>query len=191
MDDGSAKRVLFKSDDDWTHNACMCYKSWTAYADGYKEAADRLTQSVMQDRFMLDVLVYPIVFLYRHWLELRLKEIIDQGQKLVEELIELPHRHDLMTLWTHATNIVLRIWPKTDRTELQEITSIVREFHRVDPASMTFRYGSDKKGSDNLPDDISHINIRNMRDQLEKVAVHVDGAAFGIGHMLGEIGQNP
>jgi len=96
-----------------------------------------------------------------------------------------------MTLWAHASDIVLRIWPKTDRTELEEIAAIVRKLNRVDPGSMTFRYGSDKKGSYNLPDDISHINIRNMRDQFEKVAVHVDGAAFGIGHLLGEMSQNP
>jgi hypothetical protein len=48
------------------------------YIVSYREAGEVLTTHVMQ-RGMSDLLVFPILFAYRHWLELELKALITLG----------------------------------------------------------------------------------------------------------------
>ncbi|HMK50182.1 MAG TPA: hypothetical protein VK435_09020, partial [Thermodesulfovibrionales bacterium] len=74
----SADDKLFQSADDWWHNACLNYMhdSWPAYIIGYKKAADILVRHIKQKRRSQDTLVYPIIFLYRQYLELAIKNLI-------------------------------------------------------------------------------------------------------------------
>src|SRR5438132_10675486 len=93
--------VLFDSADDWYHNACINLRffNWDWYASGYKLAGDVLVQHVVDTRDHRDTLVFPIVFNYRQYLELRLKEIIIVGRILSDEASEFPPEHDLRVLW--------------------------------------------------------------------------------------------
>lgn len=50
-------------------------QNWGMYTIGYKEAGDLLLQYALNVGRQ-NVLVYPIIFLYRHYIELQLKEII-------------------------------------------------------------------------------------------------------------------
>lgn len=45
--------------------------------NGYKLAADLLVEEVAAETWRKDVLIYPIVFCYRHYLELILKSLLD------------------------------------------------------------------------------------------------------------------
>ena len=67
------------SNDVWWHNACLNFASmnnkWNLYAEGYKQAGDLLVKHVMDTQSEQDILVYPIFFLYRHYIELRSKDI--------------------------------------------------------------------------------------------------------------------
>jgi hypothetical protein len=69
---------LFKGDADWWHNACLNFSldMGIGYVYGYKKAADILVEYIKDTKTNQDYLVYPIVFLYRHHLELIIKEII-------------------------------------------------------------------------------------------------------------------
>ena len=59
---------LFKAGVEWWLNACLdpFHEDWYAYTEGYKRAANVLVEHVRGKRSDLDVLVYPIIFLYRH-----------------------------------------------------------------------------------------------------------------------------
>lgn len=50
------------------------------YIVSYREAGEVLTTHVIQGG-MSDLLVFPILFAYRHWLELELKSLITLGQR--------------------------------------------------------------------------------------------------------------
>ena len=70
---------LFSGDDDWHNNACL--NEWSrdhgaTYAAGYRRAAELLIEHIDTKGRDQDVLVYPVVFLYRHHVELALKRII-------------------------------------------------------------------------------------------------------------------
>src|ERR1700730_3457521 len=49
------------------------------YSRAYLEAADRLVQTI--DEYSPDELTLPIVFLYRHYIELILKELVRAGNE--------------------------------------------------------------------------------------------------------------
>jgi len=47
----------------------------------YKRAADLLVQHIIETKITLDIntLVFPILYLYRHYIEIKLKDIIRTG----------------------------------------------------------------------------------------------------------------
>ncbi|HKS36938.1 MAG TPA: hypothetical protein VJW76_07105, partial [Verrucomicrobiae bacterium] len=109
---------LFKEDSDWWHNARLSFggKGWDSYAAGYKEAADSLARRFIKKWQGNDMLTYPMVFLYRHYLELRLKQVIILGQQLLDEPIaiqqEVLENHRLKDLWRHCRNILAMLAEK-------------------------------------------------------------------------------
>ncbi|MCI5221569.1 MAG: hypothetical protein D3924_02515 [Candidatus Electrothrix sp. AR4] len=78
---------LFIGCDDWEMNACLNFSHDMSYGyiEGYLRAADRLVKHVFDTSKDQDVLVYPIAFMFRQHIELRLKSIIDIGRKLLTD----------------------------------------------------------------------------------------------------------
>ena len=140
---------LFTSAGDWKNNACLNYlhDSLEIYAIGYKQGADALVEKVIKHAQDQDTLVYPIVFLYRQYLELRLKEIIREGNCLLGIGQGFPGHHRINDLWNSVKGIIRRVFEKKDIAEFEFINHVIIEFCNVDPESFSFRYPSDKKGS--------------------------------------------
>ena len=63
----------------WKYNAWF-WPTWDVYAIGYKEAAYLVVNSPTFTS-SIDIYVYPVMFLYRQYIELQMKEIIDKGKK--------------------------------------------------------------------------------------------------------------
>jgi hypothetical protein len=72
-------------------------------------------------------LTNPVLFLYRHALEMKLKSLMQ----------DVPKNHDLLTL---AEEFEATIKRKCDRAIAPWITGRVKEIARVDPTSTAFRY---------------------------------------------------
>ncbi|GAC19580.1 hypothetical protein [Paraglaciecola arctica] len=74
---------LFSSGEDWQSNACVncSHDSIGLYIDGYRQAADTLAHKVVESSRDQDILVYPIVFLFRQYIELQLKRIIRESNQ--------------------------------------------------------------------------------------------------------------
>lgn len=175
-------KLLFSSDVDWWHNACLNFNGIdiNAYAIGYKQAADFLVERVSQERRYQDTLVYPIAFLYRQYLELRLKQLIHIGSVYLESPLKeknLHHRIDM--LWEQCRNVLEKIHPDENADEFDDIEKHIAEFARVDPLSTAFRYPADKEGNPSL-EDLSHINLRNLAEAMDKMAALLDGASLEI-----------
>ena len=65
---------------------------------GYKRAGDLVAEHA-RTQLGQHTLVYPAVFLYRHYIELRLKEIVQGGNWLVGKPPEFPKHHNINDLW--------------------------------------------------------------------------------------------
>ncbi|QDU58614.1 hypothetical protein Pan181_48530 [Aeoliella mucimassa] len=131
------------------------------FAHGYFEAARRISASLVEDVGFIDILVYPIAFLYRQGLELAIKHLI---------YFLSPHygagsspvlNHGIINNWkilrplieSHAT-----IHPHRElaRKQLDGIEAIVTDFDKFDPKSFVFRYPEDKSGGVYIKD---HMRI--------------------------------
>lgn len=178
--------VLFQPADDWWHNACI--DQWgdcsEAYINGYKSAADALITTVLSnERPIIDHLVYPIVFLYRHYLELRLKELNQEASKLLGKPWRANPIHDLNRLWVSVRPDLEEIWPNACRDELDAISDLIGQFCQVDPSSTAFRYPLNKNGSKSI-NNLSHINLRHLKDNIDKISIILDGSSCGIAEYM-------
>lgn len=176
---------LFSSQEDWWNNACLnwCHDGWGLYASGYKEAADLLVQRVEEHNVSQDSLVYPVLFLYRQYLELEIKDILRQSRRLQDIAGDLPKHHHIGNLWGECHKRLSEISPGDSVTELKEITRLIGEFSAVDPISTAFRYPQDKDGNPSLPG-IRHINLRNVREVIGKISIILMGANAQVGEYL-------
>lgn len=172
---------LFTSAEDWQNNACLNYlhDSLEVYALGYKKGADVLVSNIMESARDQDSLVYPIVFLYRQYLELRLKEIIREGNCLLKNGKSFPPHHRIHDLWPAVKGIIRNVFEKKNIAEFEFVEHVISEFSNVDPESFSFRYPTDKDGN-NSTKNITHINLRHLSENIEKVSTYLDSVSFNI-----------
>jgi hypothetical protein len=171
----------------WRYNACV---NWAGdatelYVDGYRMAALKLVGELGNDQ---DFLVYPIIFLYRHYLELRLKRLIELGEALAPgEPAGVPKSHDLLQLWHLAEKHLRREYRtcsdwQSFKADLRAAKRLVDEFVRLDPgpSGTTFRYAREPNGRPTLPAHLIRINLRQFAAGMSHLAHFLDGAMYGL-----------
>lgn len=180
---------LFRGDlRDWMNNACLnVMRNGDAYAykAGYRRGAEVLIDYVGQSGRDQDFLVYPIVFLYRHHIELMLKRIIRRAPYLIdEELTEQGKRHlekhRLDLLWDDLKTMMPAIckaagWSKLDAADIHGIDNYIRQLSKLDADSFSFRYSHSKQGQPSLPGSLRHINLRHFGDLMGRLADYLYG----------------
>jgi len=180
----SEEDSLFNSEGEFWSSASLYYHfdGWGAYAVGYKEAADTIIQSIIDDRRIFDPLVYPIMHLYRHYLELQIKGLILSSQKLMFKKRQLPQIHDLNKLWQLCDELLREVSPGDSEDSLDSITRLIKEFTDIDPFSTAFRYPTDRKGEKSL-DTLEHIDVLNVSKVINKIATLLEAAEAQIDHL--------
>lgn len=173
--------VLLGPGDDWPNNACLNFtkgpESANLYARGYRIGAEYLADYVMNMHRHQDVLVYPIVFMWRHYVELRLKEIIRSASTSMDDSTELKLDHKLHALWKRLRPLVEEIELDADPFPLNAVEEIIAQLDEIDRHSFAFRYPTGKDGAPSLPGELSYINIRNFTEVMQRVANFLDAVA--------------
>lgn len=173
---------LFTSEDDWWHNACLdtITGDWYPYIGGYKKAADILVAFITEKFQEQDFLVYPIVFLYRQYLELRLKKLIIDGYKLLDKNLGFPKTHDLIKLWGECKRLIIAVSNEADEhlKDLPIIDEAIKEFSYQDPTSENFRYPIKKSGQPVLNPDLNKLNMRNFGEVMRKISNFLEAGAM-------------
>jgi len=96
--------------------------NWDLYADGYKSAADRLVDQI-EGTPLEDRLICPVFFMYRHFIELRLKTLIFGLDNLSSTQIsgnELA-KHPLTPLWSYVRTHLGSIGGEGNNKELFDL----------------------------------------------------------------------
>lgn len=122
-----------------------------------------------------DTFVYPVLFLYRQYLELQLKMMVRTLRHLHDIGKDFQKGHKIDVLWTEVAELLRRAFPNESRAELVETGRLIHEFANVDPLSTAFRYPVDTDGNPSLPG-IKYINLRNVREVMAKISILLDGA---------------
>lgn len=144
------------------------------FAKGYKLAANSIAKELIETNRFPDYQAYPVVFLYRHALELHLKNIIYRVAKLlfykyIEDIDQkLYNSHDLSMLSHKAYDILIKAFPdeQTLHQLLKEVVGIAEEFSEIDPNSYAYRYPINREGK--------HSTQRNQIVNLQSLATHMD-----------------
>jgi hypothetical protein len=176
---------LFPSDVEDSHvaNLDLGGKNWWSYGMGYKDAADILVQQFLENPHGKDALVFPIIFNYRQYLELRLKQLTITGQALLHERVNFRDKHNLITLWQPCREILCRIWPNESASIWKSVEKLLREFDNKDPEGFAFRYPitTEKQGRGPTIPTMSIVGIRNLHGVMQKLGsffdAHLDGVA--------------
>lgn len=120
------------------------------FAGEYWRAAKMIVQASSAEE-LRDIGACPVVFLYRHSLELYLKEILFTGGVLISQSADprdVPKLgHDLEKL-LNSCDEILRAAGATDA--LASVAPTIREFSRTDAGSFAFRYPVDRLGNQSL-----------------------------------------
>lgn len=182
MDESPEGQKVFIGADDWRNNAVLNYTHSTheLIIMGYKAAGDLLVEHAERGQ---DILVYPIVYLYRHYFELRLKSLIRAAKKLVDPHADEPSMsHNLPELW----DALARYWPDLDvdpqDESLQTSKAVIEEFHRYDPGATSFRYGDERAAS--TIQDLQYVNLRHLAEQVELASGPLEGMEAWMSQLL-------
>jgi hypothetical protein len=184
MEGPAAGEVLFTDTlPDGMNNACLNFGAdfWTGYAGGYRKGGRILTQWVVDQGRDQDYLVYPIVFLYHHHLELSMKELIRKGESLLESGHDFERNHDLAQQWAHCRRVIEQIYDDAPPAELDTIGDQIGQLTQLDPFLASFRYPYERDGkTPSLPDDFRRFNLRHFAEQIERIADVLDACCTGI-----------
>lgn len=170
----------------WRANACLHPNGEGdngAYALGYRRGAQVLAEYAVREGMDQDLLIYPILFLYRHAVELWLKRCIPVAADLVDKPLEEHERkelacHRLDKLWS-MFKPRLDLIRKNQRCKITQevidgIKSYIDQLRGVDENSYSFRYAADKNGNPNLGD-LRYINIMRITVLMESLAQYCEG----------------
>lgn len=153
------------AEDDFTRLVLM--------TDGYKKAADLAVAHCAEHPADRDFLVYPIVFNYRHFIELSLKyQLATHGPSV--DMSPNWNTHDLAKLWEAFGEMVDRYRiPDPDDADAV-VQSVVAEFAKIDPGSDAYRYPVDQKGKP-LPIAFASTHLANLADVMAAVGGYFNG----------------
>jgi hypothetical protein len=179
--------------------------NWAKYISGYKDAADILVDKIINDRSIQDHLSLPIIYLYRHCIELSLKLIIRYGYELYDIKENYEEIHTLDKLWKVCREIIEKAWPKEQKyVEILNATGIIiNDLSKIDPSGQETRYPerktikNKKKSQKNniievardrrlTMEGISKINLKNMKEVIEKLYIFLGDMADAISIELSE-----
>ncbi len=151
----------------------------TSYIIGYKAGADVLVERVQQRWVDADSLVFPIVFCYRQYLELLLKDLLSDARTYYDIDEPIPRVHSLLLLWRPLRLLLARRWPD-DPTDLEVVESGLRQFDAVDRGSFAFRYATTPTGERSLPGEVQRIDLRNHAEVVERIGVFLEACATAL-----------
>lgn len=140
------------------------------YSEGYRQAGDVLFKQYTTTEFHGQFLVYPIIFNYRQYIELRLKELITMGYKYIGVKNDFKDIHDLNKLWDTYRNEVLRNIFEVDANTLNNVERLINEFNVIDPGSFSFRYPVTKGPNRKATLNMRTIDLKNFKDKMDKLA---------------------
>ena len=185
--------VLFRADSNWPGaNACLSITHGReySYTEGYRTAARLLAAHAVDTCHDQDILIFPIVYLFRHHIELILKSLTVTGafvigKALSDAEIKDLGKHRLDGLWTNLKPILHAAYeeaqvPPIPQEVLEGVDAYIRQLTDVDADSFSFRYASSKKGVPSVPRDLRYINIRVFSDAMERLSYFLGGVGCGL-----------
>lgn len=181
----------------------MSPQNWSKHTIEYKEAGDLLLQNAIETG-KRNYMVFPTIFLYRHYIELILKEIILNNREYLRISQPFPKDHDIHELWKMCREYLQEVDKLVDpqfaiSKEYQKeiiqaydaLEADLTKFAEIDPDSQSFRYPVDSKGNPIEIDKDRLIELlRELPELISRISDNLDGISVGIDTILTEKYRN-
>lgn len=153
------------------------------YLSAYQGAIEALYALAVERRVVVEYAMIPLAFLWRHRIELLLKDIIEGGRQLIGEQLDPEKGHDLLKLWGKARPHILPLGP-VDAPELSNAEATITEFQRIDPGADGFRYPLNVRSEQNLSTAPDRINLVLFHDAMDALGNFLSGVRGELGTRL-------
>lgn len=168
-------------------NACMRYRhpqaAMEACCVGFRRQVEIGLAHIFTNERDLDTLIFPLLFTWRQYVELRLKLACLTMANLEDEIGQIHKTHDLRWLWARAKRQLLALFPDEPTDGFDQLEAHVDDLAKVDSGSYAFRYAVAVDGNFALPGHVAHIGyvelaatIEASCHLLEGIACHLDSA---------------
>lgn len=150
------------------------------YIAGYKDSADLLIENAIKskDISVLDTAVFPILFLYRQFIELSLKQSIialsgENKENMSKKIRNI--NHDLNKAWKEYYDIMSNSMSENELKTLKIVEKYIQEFHEIDKGSFNFRYPITKEmelvfGSE------KRVNLLHLKNIINEISNYFSGS---------------
>ncbi len=141
------------------------------YADGYKLAADAVVRNLCMSEKQF--LVFPVCYLYRHYLELMIKGLTRLAKAILKKR-EVPYSpgHPLHTLWKECRHLLEEAMPQYSKDGFDDVAKCIEAF-AFDFEGEFFRYPEDLEYRP-WPQPVERINLQKMHETVSAAAEHLD-----------------
>lgn len=143
-------------------------------SEGYRLAAVSLYNEIKKSEWInKQYLSSAMIFAFRQFLEVRLKELNYIGKRELFEDPQFKATHSLEDLFqTYINEILPQADPTYNKEMVDVVNKLIHEFNFIDPKSMSFRYPVDKELNPihNMP----NFDIDNFKVIMDKLANFFD-----------------
>lgn len=141
-----------------------------------------------------DDIFFPIAYLYRQALELKLKNLVRLGTCAYDigaaNSKEVLRGHKLIPLWQAFKLILAQHCPGEDAAMLAAVENVVTEFQEADPRGDAFRYETDRNdlphSSAKLPNSVC---LETLRSSFDGVFTFLDNWEMDLEATLNDLGE--
>jgi hypothetical protein len=156
-------------------NACVGTNGgpydFSDYSRGYFLSAKSQLNAIVENSGLVDILIYPLCYSYRHGIELGLKHLARELLLLFEEDEKIKLTHNLNDNWHHIRPFVARLSRYLDKEgkSVPFIDKVLVDFLEFDPSGEVFRFPENRKGDLHLQD-ARIINVEVLGAYMEVLA---------------------
>ena len=177
--------------------------------EGYRDASSKLLNELLTaekvDWLKIDSLIYPILFSFRHYLELVIKDTIRNynliDKKINSDEIGFKKEHSILKLWTLLKNRIVENYEGYDKETIQQceientsVENMLIEINNLDEFSFGFRYPFQIVDyGKNINSKIVYmfgelkIDLNNLNENMSKLINYFEGLNCQSVHILDEI----
>lgn len=125
-----------------------------------------------------DGLFMPIVYLYRHAIELALKSLI-RAMVNAGALAEMPDKemseHKLIPLWRVVRPVLISTWPKADRSPVNNVQALLEDLQRFDRTGQNLRYAHEKNGNRTSGKYPQIVRLELLQEAMQEIYTFISG----------------
>lgn len=147
------------------------------YCEGYLKAARVLANHALANEYERHILIFPVAFLYRHHLELSLKDLIQTAHSLASGQPRSPKGHVLAILWEELKTTLGSLDESPKQDDLDAVGSYIEQLNRVDKAGQAFRYATSNEGAPHLSQ-FNALDVRVLSEAMERLAGYLSGIGW-------------